>query len=360
MRVSSTTIIMSLAATLMWLSGLALSTEAAAPDGYPTTESGMAACQGPCMAQPTGEGAPVECNVPCECVPRCPCWAVTAEAIVLQRSATRSQPLYAQPQTASVDALDAKDLNFPMALGYQISAIRRNVCGCDWEVAYFQVDGFNAEATVPGASLMITDVNNVGFLVNNGSARYSSAIYSGEVNARHEWFDGFTTIAGFRMGQLNEHYFGGGTEAFVPSRTDTLGIDTSNQFYGFQLGADYGIYDMGGPLRINILCKAGIYDNYARQCYRRLIVDGSTVISNDQFWPGRNQASFLGETGAVLTYSLTKRLAFRASARAMWLTDVALAPEQIGGVNLRLHRDTINTFGTAFYYGAGAGLEYRF
>ena len=64
---------------------------------------------------------------------------------------------------------------------------------------------------------------------------------------------------------------------------------------------------------------------------------------------GRNQAAFLGEAGAVATYALTKRLAFRASAEALWLTGLALAPEQVTAFNLRTFRDTINTSGAAFY-----------
>ncbi len=40
--------------------------------------------------------------------------------------------------------LDADNLNFPVAYGPKVSAIRRGVCGCDVEVSYFQIDGFTA------------------------------------------------------------------------------------------------------------------------------------------------------------------------------------------------------------------------
>ncbi len=73
-----------------------------------------------------------------------------------------------------------------------------------------------------------------------------------------------------------------------------------------------------------------------------------------------SQTSFLGETGAVATYAVTKHLAFRASLDAIWLTGVALAPEQISSVNLRRQTDVVNTSGGVFYYGGSLGMECRF
>jgi hypothetical protein len=139
-----------------------------------------------------------------------------------------------------------------------------------------------------------------------------------------------------------------------------LGTNTYNQFYGLQIGADIGVYDMGGPLQINVMCKAGAFDNFAHQNYQRMVLTNGVVTANTSLVGGRNQAAFLGEAGAVVTYALTKRLAFRASAEVIWLTGIALAPEQVTAVNLRTQRDTINTSGATFYYGGGAGLEYRF
>jgi hypothetical protein len=117
---------------------------------------------------------------------------------------------------------------------------------------------------------------------------------------------------------------------------------------------------MGGPLQINVTCKGGIYDNYAHESYDRTTINNGVVTVLDDRSSGRNQASFLGEAGVVATYAVTKRLAFRTSAQAMWLTGVALAPEQISAANPRTNRYSINTSGSAFFYGGTMGLEYRF
>ena len=136
--------------------------------------------------------------------------------------------------------------------------------------------------------------------------------------------------------------------------------NTYNHLYGFQLGADAKVYDMGGPLQINVLCKAGIYGNNAHQNYSLGASNGDIDDHLREIASSRNQAAFLGEAGVVATYALTKRLAFRASAKAMWLTGVALAPEQIDAVDLRTDPFAINTSGAVFYYGGGMGLEYRY
>jgi hypothetical protein len=251
-------------------------------------------------------------------------------------------------------------MNFPVEMGYQLSAIRHDVCGSDWELGYFQVDGYSVDANLPGASHIRTDVNNSGFSVNNGMARYSSAIYSGELNVRRHWSDAVTFLAGFRMAQLKEHYFATGADASSATLTDLLMTNTYNHLYGFQLGADANVYDMGGPLLVNVVCKAGVYGNNAHQNYSLMANNNGTPITYIDSALSRNQASFLGEAGAVATYALTKRLAFRTSVKAMWLTGVALAPEQIDMISLRTSEYSLNTSGAVFYYGGGMGLEYRY
>ncbi len=354
MRVSIPTMILLLSTTLTWLGWLAVSAEAQAPGVCQTAEN-CVAMQDQCQEQCPG---PLGiCDVPCDpcsCGPR---WTFAAEAIALQRTNTRSQRLFTNVQTPNTSLLDAKDLNFPVAFGMEVGAIRHAVCGSCWdvEVAYFQVDGFDAQATVPGLSRLITDVNGTGFSVTDGAARYTSAIYSGELNVRRQYTDWLTLLAGFRMGELNEHYLGEGTDVST-LQPDWLATNTYNHLYGFQLGAEAEVYNMGGPLQINALCKAGIYNNVASQNYRRV----QTGLVDESFAASRDQAAFLGEAGLVATYALTKRLAFRASAEAIWLTGVALAPEQINSVDLRTSSAAINTSGNVFYYGGGLGFEYRF
>ena len=86
-------------------------------------------------------------------------------------------------------------------------------------------------------------------------------------------------------------------------------------------------------------------------------------FSDDTLSATRNRAAFMGEAGVVATYALTKRLALRATAEAIWIEGVALAPEQIGASSFGAVAPGsafVDTSGGVFYYGCGLGIEYRF
>jgi hypothetical protein len=305
-----------------------------------------------------------------DCVPAggpCgPCWTFTAEALALQRNSTRSQLLFVPiipivapggltPPPLTPDPLDAVNMNFGVAYGPKLSAIRHDVCGYDLEVAYFQFDGFTAGGELPGMSRMVADMTSIGPLVTDGMNRYVSALYSGELNVRRQWTDCLTVLAGFRMVELDEHYRGGGVDVITPTQVDSLFTNTFNHLYGGQIGVEAQVFNHGGPLQINGLCKAGVFGNAAQQNYQLFANAAVPLCANSC-----SQVSFLGETGLVATYALSKHLALRGSLDAMWLSGVALAPEQIGSVNLHRQTDVVNSSGYVFYYGGGVGLECRF
>lgn len=318
-------------------------------------------CESECQATCAGESCAGE--APCDIEYRSMCgpiWSVTAEAVVLQRTPTRAQNLFTSPNSFDASQMNARDLNLSVGAGYQINVIRHDILGHDWEFVFFQDDGFSTQNDFNSLTHMLTDVNGTGYLVNNAWARYNSALYSGELNMRKNCTEWFTLLAGFRMVQLNEHYTAAGIDAASATTTDSLNISAVNHLYGCQLGSDMIVYDMGGPLQINALCRAGVYGNSAHENYRRMVVADGVVTTEDNSGAGFNQASFLGEAGLTMTYALTKHLAFHGSAKTMWLTGVAFAPEQVDAVNLRTGQYGVNTSGAAFYYGGGMGLEYRY
>jgi hypothetical protein len=245
-------------------------------------------------------------------------------------------------------------MEFAVAFGPKVSAVRRGPCGWELEVAYFQVDGSSAQAIVPGQSIMMTDVNG-GFAVTNPQFRDISALYWGELNLRRHWTDWLNMSVGFRMGQLNERYRATGMGAITPVPV-SLNVDAFNHLYGIQLGADAEVYNMGGPLQINTLCKAAVFGNSASQNIRRV----QTGLSDESLTATRDQATFLGEAGVAATYALTEHVAFRISVQAAWLEGVALAPEQIGETNFNAATTRVDTGGSLFYYGGGLGIDCRY
>ena len=258
---------------------------------------------------------------PRECDPH---WCFTADGIALQRSSTRSQSLFRSVNTdVPVDSLNAQNLEFPVELGFQLGAIRRGPCGWEWELGYFQIDGWNANSTVAGDSFMVTSSDGTGVPVIDGEAHYRSAIHLAEVNLRRQWCDGLTLLVGFRAGELDEIYSASGLDA-NGDLAGSLNTKTFNHLWGFQVGGEYEFYNMCGPLRISALCKAGIYDDSAIQSSRLISGDAT----DDTLAYHRNQATFIGEAGAVASYQVTCHLALRASCEAVWIEGVALRPSR--------------------------------
>ena len=112
---------------------------------------------------------------------------------------------------------------------------------------------------------------------------------------------------------------------------------------------------MGGPLTVNALCKAGIYGNSANQRIHQ-----NDPTTEQTLEASRCQGAFIGETGLLLKYRVTRHLSFRASAQAVWIEGVALAPEQVGATDFTAGTATIDTHGGIFYYGGGCGMELTF
>lgn len=314
------------------------------------------ACMGPGACMPQGQcSSPMgDCGIPCR-PDRCsPLISFMGEAIGLQRSTTRSQTLVQNDNGG--DLLNSKNMNFPVAFGPKMSATLHNPCDIGWdlEVAYFQVDGFAATGSVPGTTLFVSDATTPHSPhVTDAEVRYASQLYNGELNIRQQWCDWLTLLCGYRMVELTEQYNANGTgvEVVLPV---TISNHTSNHLHGFQIGADAEFYNMGGPLTISALCKAGVFQNYTSQTMSR------TWTSTESVGNVRDHAAFLGEVGIVARYALTQRFALRASYEAMWLEGVALAPEQIGATNFRSGTTVVDVSGGVFYHGGGLGCEYRF
>jgi hypothetical protein len=366
MRISTSLVVLSLAVLLAW-GGLCATLVPAAEPGVVLVSDNAAddvAVQEPGQPPAALEGQPAldekrptwlgECcgRVCDECRCRVP-WSFTADVVGLQRSTTRSQTLFHNPNTTD-DLLNSNNnLNFPAAMGLQVGAVRHGPCGWDVEFGYFQVDGWIATGAVAGNSAMVTDSVGSNIDATDSVVRYASALRLAEVNLRHEWLDGLTLLAGFRAGELDETYSADALGTYSLTYVGMI-AKTYNHLYGFQLGADWEFYNMGGPLRVSATCKSGAYLNNAFQSIRRFDATSDVLLGAQ-----RDQAAFMGEAGLVATYELTKHLSFRWSAQAVWLEGVALAPEQIGATSFRTGA-SIDTHGGIFYYGGGAGVELKF
>ena len=207
------------------------------------------------------------------CIPSCynfccgNCWTVSADLMIMKHESPFPQTLLSQGATP---LLNATDLDFQHELGPRLSLIRNNVLGsdCDLELAYFGIDGWNATAAFPNANIynLAIDRNNPAFpLILNANAlfSYGSKLYSSELNVRRQIHDSIVMIAGFRWVEYSEQYVVSGTVGAGPTPYSHM-VDTNNHLYGFQLGADVALLQIGS-LTVESVVKAGVFHNSADQ-----------------------------------------------------------------------------------------------
>ena len=131
-------------------------------------------------------------------------------------------------------------------------------------------------------------------------------------------------LAGFRWVNLRENLVGALAPPTISWEPPFWNATTTNNLYGFQIGADGKILERG-RFSIDGLVKAGIFDNNAEQTTAVSVIHKSVYSAS----ASTNHAAFVGETGLQCKYQVTKGLSLRAGYEVIWLEGVALAPGQI-------------------------------
>jgi hypothetical protein len=311
----------------------------------------------------------------------CPRWTASADFIILDRIGGANQtlvervPLKDNPfnTTVGVEALNGSDFRQGFSGGPRLDLIRHGDCGYDFELSYFQIDGWSSDRSLgpddpidwlvmraPGG---FTQTNQIPRLATQAMVwDYATKLYNAELNMRWNPTSRLTVLGGFRWMNLGENLVGTLDPPTFPweQHWTFWNTTTTNNLYGFQIGADGKLWEHG-RFSINGLVKAGIFDNNAEQTTE------VSVVAKQQRWASAstNHAAFVGETGLQCKYRLTERLLLRVGYEAIWLQGVALAPGQIQETQTDLQSISVQALGVncnsgVFYHGATAGLEYAF
>ena len=308
-------------------------------------------------------------------------WTVSADFLFMQRvgnvpyvlaetvpSSVRYEDL---STTVGIPVLNASDLSHGFSGGPRVGLIHHADDGCDLEVSYFQIDGWDSFRSVgptPDDWLIMRAPGN--FLQTQENFQqvmtwdYASRLYNAEANMRWHSWDCVTVLAGFRWVNVTERLVGILTPPTAHATGSFWDTQTKNNLYGLQIGADARLlerdrFSIGGVL------KAGIFANH---------VDESALVRMERIqFPESDSTdclAFLGQLGVQCKYQLTTRLLLKVGYEAIWLQGVALAPGQISetyssysGLNpLDTHVQAVGVNGNSsvLYHGGTAGLEYSF
>lgn len=134
-------------------------------------------------------------------------------------------------------------------------------------------------------------------------------------------------------------------------------IVTHNNLLGLQVGADMMFRQCRWAWGVR--SKLGAFINFSDQQSNILApggMEGATGAFEHRLSAAKHEASLIGEVGFTATYKFRPNLMGRAGYDFMWVTGVAMAPEQLQFVPLPVNK--INTNGTIFYHGISLGLEW--
>ena len=181
---------------------------------------------------------------------------------------------------------------------------------------------------------------------------YSSHINNYEINIILP-YGSFQWLAGFRYLTVSER-FDINTLSAVTGTGDYQ-IISDNRLYGGQLGArtqwqvERFIFDFEA--------KAGVFANAAQQ---HQVVVGDTDGLLRQTGGRESQAAFVGEVSAYLFIPMGTHFTGRLGYTAIWVDDLAFAPDQLDFTDTPTSGTGIYTRGSMLLHGFNAGMEARF
>lgn len=277
-------------------------------------------------------------------------WTVKADGVILSRSKAMAATLV-EDGTTDAELINVSDFDLGWAAGPQFELTRHFESGWDVNMRYFGIDGWSSSHALsdPGnlrVPLVSSDPDD---MFDAASADYRSQLYNVEVNLKHAWGERIHLLAGFRAVQLNEQI---AADAYSPDLEGDFAFDTANNLYGFQVGAESALWNVG-PVQLDGFIKAGAFGNFIRS---RMQAEG-TYLDPTDVRATSSRASFLGELGLTATYHIGEHWSVHGGYELMWLEGVALAGNSVAA--LQQYSDNMLYNGSAFYHGAVAGMEFR-
>jgi len=286
-------------------------------------------------------------------------WAAQGNVLYMTRTKSSSFPLLIDGGGATL--FNANELDFGWKTGYDVALSRKFRSGMNFELRYFQIDGWTA---VNGAPFAVSDAiatNLPTSLIGSGTIDYvsDSSIHSFEMNLINQarLSEKFRLSIGFRWVELSDNLI----QTFSPTGS-TFDINTNNHLYGLQLGSDGVIFtSAGGGFNVVVWGKSGVYANVGDQS--SIVSGGPALYGGPSVANGarKTTASYIGESGLLGDFQLTQRISVIGGYQLIWISGAALAADQLPNISSAL--TGLNPTGLdqsgVFYHGAFLGVDVR-
>ncbi|MBA3481677.1 MAG: BBP7 family outer membrane beta-barrel protein [Pirellulales bacterium] len=283
------------------------------------------------------------CNACCG-----PTWTFRGGAVILERDRNDRTRFIRDNNGGAQDGF-ADQFDPGYSGGVDLSLIRWLECGKSIESRFF--GGLEWEDRQRWDTSTNWGFGNIPDWTNGNAISvttdYSSRLNSAEVNLRSSANRSITYLIGFRWIELNEDF---SANANILGAPLAFRLDTDNNLYGGQIGADANLLRTGGPLTANAWIKAGVYGNDADSSFS-LTTPGPDFANS----ASNGQVAFVGDVAITSSYALNDWLSLRTGYQLLWIEGVAIASDQITLANLV--NGGVDSEGEAFYHGALISLD---
>jgi hypothetical protein len=293
-------------------------------------------------------------------------FSILGEALFLKRAGVDGQRLIQQTVNGVENStLDVKTLEKDSGFqpGYRVGASWLIDKKSSLEGQFFQIDEWSARDVDEGNANLSFPFNNPTLTqdfvdADQASASYATSLYNAELNFwRHitpkdENYASGSALVGFRYIGIDETL----KIAFTtPPDTSNYNLHTKNRLSAAQIGV-YGQFNPTENFFWELTVKVGGFLNEASQ--RQSVKDlNNTVVvggGSGRVWKG----GFLAEGDFNMGYHFSRYVNIHAGYMALFLTNLALAPDQINLTSSGTNH--VTTEGDQVYHGFFTGLLLSF
>lgn len=328
----------------------------------PSAQSDDSTGNAPIMVAAQEATIPLTANPATGAAEECPYkLRIKAGALFLHRQDNDSRTLVAN-LGGGTELINADDLDLGFAAGMDISLMGQfREFGA--ELRYFGLHDWSESKTAGSTGALISYPSfTVGYFFPNGmniSADYNSKINNAEFNL-HWWpcaNERYHLLFGLRWIRLNERLDIDLANTVADTIIDRHKITADNRLWGGQLGIE-GILlgNQKQGFSVNGFLKAGYYNNNLKSGMSEQVFAGSASRRTDQ-------GTFVGEMGIGAQYAFTRNISLGARYQLLWLDHVALAPEQMHGLEPAMspeHGGGSVKWDDVLYQGGWVGLTISF
>lgn len=262
--------------------------------------------------------------------------------------------------------IDAKDLlnKFEFEPGYRVSLTFMPSDKNSFEAIYLDLQPWHGEKKKHYSDLHFP-FSHSGYShdftdAETAHAKYKSHFWDAEFNywrnftPRNANYFALSGIVGFRYLQLNESFK---LSMIRQPNKSSYSIHTDNRMYGLQLGLDFQMNPMRW-LSWDFFAKVGFFANDTEQKQFLGDLDNRVTLrhSKKHAW----ESGFFTDVSAQLGFNFLKYFNLHGGYQMMFLSGLAIAPEQVSNhVGSNAGKED-KTNGTAIIHGLFAGLTISF